>query len=79
MCSSFILKPIFIVVIVVAIGLTAASLFTPGWRSVSNGKDINMGLFSKSCGSSGSSFNSSACESYWNTRPTWEKWVIALM
>ncbi|KAI6179258.1 hypothetical protein M3Y98_00591100 [Aphelenchoides besseyi] len=79
MCTSLILKPIFIIVIIIAIGLTAASLFSPGWRSIKNGQDINMGLFSKSCGSNNSSFDGDACQSYWNSRPTWEKWVIALM
>jgi len=81
MCTTLILKPIFIVIVVVATALTAASLFTPGWRKLSSDTNAKLGILTYSCGSnsSSSSMDFNSCKSYWNSRPTWEKAVIALM
>ncbi|KAI6184503.1 hypothetical protein M3Y97_00603500 [Aphelenchoides bicaudatus] len=81
MCTTLILKPIFIITVVIALGLTAASLFTPGWRSIKNVQDTRLGILTYSCGSNSTSnsLDVDSCKNFWDSRPGWEKAVIVLM
>lgn len=51
MCLS-IVRPLFIVVVLIGTALTAVSMFTPGWRYfTTENYDFNTGIIIDSCGS----------------------------
>ncbi|CAD5207192.1 unnamed protein product [Bursaphelenchus okinawaensis] len=70
MPSTTFLKPAFIVVLIVALAFTAASLFSPAWRKIDNYSSV--GLVTTDC-------NFQACWWYGDNRPDWEKPCLALM
>ncbi|CAD5210960.1 unnamed protein product [Bursaphelenchus okinawaensis] len=84
MCTSLILKPTVCFGVFIGTALTAVALFTPGWSTYkgSGNETVHVGIITYNCGSndtSSLSAVSSACKSYVDSRPTWEKAVIGLM
>lgn len=50
-----IIRPLFIVVVLIGTALTAVSMFTPGWRNYEMGNgNLNTGIIISSCGDSNS-------------------------
>ncbi|CAD5215381.1 unnamed protein product [Bursaphelenchus xylophilus] len=81
MCTSLILKPLLIFGISAAVALTAVSLFTPGWSTYKDdtNKTVHVGIITYNCGKNNATSLTTACKNYIDSRPKWEKAVIALM
>lgn len=74
MCTSLIVKPLFVIGIGLSLALVAVALFTPGWAKYTDeeGDTVKVGLVTRNCGSNSSSVKSvsSACKDYFNVSTT---------
>lgn len=58
-----ILRPFFILAVIVGVTLTAVSMGTPNWRKYSSDQvDFNVGILAQSCGKNG---NVGGCNGWW--------------
>jgi uncharacterized protein YacL len=79
MASSTPLKTAFIVLTILGLILTLVSLFTPAWRSYDTANAPSFGLVSYDCGTNQNQLIQNDCYRWWNTRESYEKWVLAFM
>uniref|UniRef100_A0A914QBI1 Uncharacterized protein n=1 Tax=Panagrolaimus davidi TaxID=227884 RepID=A0A914QBI1_9BILA len=85
MASSIGLKVVFIVVIIIALIITLASIFTPAWKVTNGnqGSDQKIGLVTTDCGGNnqpGQIYQQQqGCQQAKDNRQSYEKWTLALL